>query len=49
MEHFQNVLEVVTTSGGSIAGHKGVEDELIAKLPGGVTRETITPEQTQEG
>ena len=48
MEHFQNVLEVVTTSGGSIAGHKGVEDELIAKLPGGVTRESITPEQLKK-
>jgi hypothetical protein len=48
MEHFQNVLEVVTTSGGSVAGHKGVEDELIAGLPGEVTRATITPEQLKK-
>ena len=48
MEHFQNVYEVVTTSGGSVAGHKGVEDEIIASLAGGVTRETITPEQLQK-
>ena len=48
MEHFQNVLEVVTTSGGSVAGHKGVEDEIIAALPGEVTRATITPEQLKK-
>ena len=48
MEHFQNVVDVVTTSGGSIAGHKGVEDTLISKLPGEVTRETITDIQLKK-
>lgn len=44
-EHFQNVLEVVTTSGGSVAGHPGIEDEIIKELPGNPTRDTLSPEQ----
>lgn len=31
LEHFQNVIAVVTKSGASIAGHPGVENAIIAK------------------
>ena len=49
MEHFQNVIDVVTTSGGSIAGHSGVEDAIIADMPGEVlTRETLTDVQLKK-
>jgi hypothetical protein len=49
MEHFQNVIDVVTTSGGSIvAGHSGVEDAIIADMPGELTRETLTDMQLKK-
>jgi hypothetical protein len=39
----------MTTSGRSIAGHKGMEDTIIAELPGAIlTRETITDEQVKK-
>jgi hypothetical protein len=48
MEHFQNVIDVVTTSGGSIAGHSGVEDAIIADMPGKETKETLTDAQLKK-
>jgi hypothetical protein len=40
LEHFQNVIAVVTESGGSIAGHPGVEDVIIGE--GNVERMSLT-------
>ena len=39
MEHFQNVVDVVTQSGGSIGGHAGIEDAIIRER--GTTPELI--------
>ena len=47
MEHFHNVVDVVTTSGGSIAGHKGVEDALIANMPGDIQHKKVQEESTE--
>ena len=43
LEHFQNVIAVVTECGGSIAGHPGVENLIIAE--GGIAREDMTAAQ----
>jgi hypothetical protein len=43
LEHFQNVIAVVTESGGSIAGHPGVENLIIAE--GGIALEDMTAAQ----
>jgi Zinc knuckle len=40
MEHFQNVMDVVTQSGGSITGHTGIEDSIIKERK--TTRENIS-------
>ena len=46
LDHFKNVLEVVTTSGGSIAGHPGVENAIIAER--GLVRDGMTVAQMVE-
>ena len=43
LEQFQNVVAVVTESGGSVAGHDGVENTIIAE--GEVYREDMTEAQ----
>ena len=40
LEHFQNVVAVVIESGGSIAGHEGVESIVIAE--GGILVNEVT-------
>lgn len=46
MEHFQNVMDVVTHSGGSIGNHTGIEDAIMKER--GLSRETITAETLVE-
>ena len=46
LEHFQNVVAVVTESGGSIAGHKGVEDLVLAEM--NVERANMTDEEEKQ-
>ncbi len=46
LEHFQNVIAVVTESGGSIAGHEGIENIIIGEE--GYDRERMTEAQANE-
>jgi hypothetical protein len=46
LEHFQNVIAVVTESGGSIAAHPGVDNVVIAE--GIIPRADMTEEQLHE-
>jgi len=46
LEHFQNVIAVVTESGGSIAGHAGVEDTIVSE--GNINIEDMTDDQRKE-
>ena len=46
LQHFQNVLAVVTESGGLIAGHPGVENMIIAE--GNIERGDLTEGQLKE-
>ncbi|KAI2493199.1 hypothetical protein MHU86_21348 [Fragilaria crotonensis] len=46
LEHFQNVIAVVTESGGSIAGHEGIENIIIGEE--GYDRESMTEAQANE-
>ena len=48
LEHFQNVVAVVTESGGSIAGHEGVENTSIIAKGEVLEREDMTEAQLTE-